>query len=502
MIIQIPSNWTSNNTQSLDIQRNLIVVGANWSWKTRFWSKIELINSKTKRISAQRYLQLNEVVQKQDYQSALDAVRQSYRNRPVVEPQTDYQQLLMWLFAEEAERNHNYVELMKSSADKQEIPLSIKERLISIWSFIFPNRELILESDRVRAKNNSSIFSGTEMSDWEKVALYLISQVLLIENNWILIIDEPELHLHKALMVRLWNKLEEERKDCTFIYITHDLDFAVGKNGSSMIWIKSYQNNVWDWELLEPNWIIPENLFLEVLWSRKPILFVEWDKWSLDLQIYQTIYPNFTVIPCSSCDKVIESVKWLSTHPSLHDKKIFWIIDKDFRPNEQLKSLESSNIFHTKVNEIENIFLAPENLQLICDYLNKTDKISEISDKIKRIYSDKKDNIQFRASKSFIYRKLNETLWGVSSLTEYEVWKSNIITSLDVCISWIILPESIDIVKILEYYPHKWLINEIQWLLELSWNGYQNLVLSFFSSDKSEIVIANFQKYLPTLPTE
>lgn len=90
-----------------------------------------------------------------------------------------------------------------------------------------------------------------------------------------MIIDEPELHLHKALMVRLWNRLEEERTDCTFIYITHDLDFAVSKIASKTIWIKSYQNNNWNWELLEPNGVIPENLYLEVLGSRKPILFVE-----------------------------------------------------------------------------------------------------------------------------------------------------------------------------------------------------------------------------------
>jgi predicted ATP-dependent endonuclease of OLD family len=73
------------------------------------------------------------------------------------------------------------------------------------------------------------------MSDGEKVGLYLISQILLAEKNCILIIDEPELHLHKALMARLWNKLEEYRNDCFFIYITHDLDFAVSKSFNKLI---------------------------------------------------------------------------------------------------------------------------------------------------------------------------------------------------------------------------------------------------------------------------
>ena len=101
--------------------------------------------------------------------------------------------------------------------------------MIKVWNFVFPYRTLKLEKDRVRAVNEANEFSGTEMSDGEKVGLYLISQILLADKDCILIIDEPELHLHKSLMVRLWNKLEECRSDCTFIYITHDLDFGVSK---------------------------------------------------------------------------------------------------------------------------------------------------------------------------------------------------------------------------------------------------------------------------------
>lgn len=315
----------SSERQTISIEKNMVIVGANGTGKTRFGSNLEQINNLTKRISAQRYLYLNEVVQRQDYETAESALRSAYKNQPPIQPQNDYQQVLVSLFAQESRRDAEYVQNARSSKEKLYVPHSIKENVIDIWNFVFPYRTLKLEKDRVRAVNENE-FSGAEMSDGEKVGLYLISQILLAEKDCILIIDEPELHLHKALMVRLWNKLEKCRSDCTFIYITHDLDFAISKPSSKLVWIQSYKNNLWEWKEIDPNEVIPENLFLEILGSRNPILFVEGDKGSLDIKIYQTYYDNFTVIHCGSCEKVIEAVKGLKAHSDLHDKKVYGLI--------------------------------------------------------------------------------------------------------------------------------------------------------------------------------
>jgi len=259
----------------------------------------------------------------------------------------------MSLFAEESRRNEDVVKSIKTKGilEEKELIKSVKESVVDVWNFVFPYITLKLEKDRVRAVNEKNEFSGVEMSDGEKVGLYLISQILLAEKGCVLIIDEPELHLHKSLMVRLWNKLEEQRKDCVFIYITHDLDFAVNKPASKIIWIQSYKNNQWEWKELNSNEVIPENLYLEILGSGKPILFVEGEKGSLDMQIYQAFYDDFTVIPRGSCEKVIESVRGLRGNTDLHDKKVFGLIDRDFRPKEQIVSLKKDDVFCLTLNE-------------------------------------------------------------------------------------------------------------------------------------------------------
>lgn len=499
--IQIPTTQTSG-MMAVDIEKNLIIIGANGSGKTRFGSKIEQSNPISKRISAQRHLQLNERVPKQDFEMASNQLDGAFKNQSPIQPQNDYQQVLISLFAQESRRNEDAVSAIQSKGQmmKNDLAKSVKEQVIEVWDFVFPYRALKLEKDRIRVSSESQEFSGTEMSDGEKVGLYLISQILLAQKDCLLIIDEPELHLHKALMVRLWNKLEEYRKDCTFVYITHDLDFAVSKPTSKLIWIKSYRDNVWHWDELESNGIVPENLFLEVLGSRKPILFVEGEKGSLDVQIYQSFYENFTVIPRGSCVKVIESVKGLRGNTDLHDKEVFGLIDRDFRPQSQLDALKGNGVFGISLNEVENLFLLPEVIELVCGHLSKTTKKDEVINKIREQYGTNKDHIQFTSSKSAIQRMFDESFGAIKTEEQYEVFKSELIQKMDGLLVSETLPEKDgDILEILKVYPNKGLVKQVQTSLDLIKNGYQNLVLSFLSTDKRQALLDILSKHLPEI---
>ncbi len=114
------------------------------------------------------------------------------------------------------------------------------------------------------------------MSDGERVALYLMAQILCVPSQSIIIIDESEVYLHKSIMNRLWDKLEEYRKDCLFIYITHDIQFATVHKNSKKLWVHEYfGNNDWDYEFINGGDDVPEELLLEILGTRKNVLFVE-----------------------------------------------------------------------------------------------------------------------------------------------------------------------------------------------------------------------------------
>jgi hypothetical protein len=371
-----------------------------------------------------------------------------------------------------------------------------------VWDFIFPYRPLKLKSNKVRAlAANNNEFSAAEMSDGERVGLYLIGQTILAEKDCVLVIDEPELHLHKSLMVRLWNKLEEYRKDCTFVYITHDLDFAVSKPSSKLIWIQEYNGNFWKWVEVNSNEIIPDNLYLELLGSHKPILFIEGEKGSLDAQIYQAYYSDFTIIPRGSCEKVIESVRGLRCNKQIHGKEVYGLIDRDFRPEEQLRSLQNEGIWSIPVNQVENLFLDPEIITLTCKYLGiNSEKEIEIISAIKQKYDKIKNQINSIASKSRLLRVLNEEFSSIKDEEQYQIFKDSINKRLDQEFASIKLPDKEEsILEILKIYPYKGLVREMQGIIDLRNDGYRNLVLSFFESEKRQALLNIFAKYLPDI---
>lgn len=89
---------------------------------------------------------------------------------------------------------------------------------------VFPQRKLLLEDSKFYAclpsDENAIKYSATEMSDGERSVLYLAAQVLCVPKDKTLIIDEPEIHLHRSIMSRLWKSLEKHRPDCFYIYYT------------------------------------------------------------------------------------------------------------------------------------------------------------------------------------------------------------------------------------------------------------------------------------------
>jgi len=490
---------TGIDTQ-LELSSNLVIVGANGSGKSRFGSSLEQKNPNSKRISAQRYLQLQENVQKENLETAESNLKSSFKNQSVITPQNDFQQALVTLFAEEARRNEEYYEKSKGTTEKVPEIKSKKEQVLEVWNFVFPTRSLKLEKDRIKGVSDANEFPGSELSDGERVGLYLISQVLLAPQDSLLIIDEPEIHLHKSLMTRLWNKLESVRNDCTFVYITHDLDFAVSKSASTTIWIESYKDSKWKWSEISSAEYIPDNLLLEVLGSRNPILFVEGDKGSLDQQLYQSYYENFTIIPRGSCEKVIEAVKGFNDNQSLHNNNAFGLIDRDYRTEAEINTLKDKKIFTTPTKHIENIFLLPEIIEIVSEHLSQTEKKDVIIAEIVSEYMSKLESINFSIKKTRLLNYLSKEagqLKDEASLTDF---KTNLPSGIDTFLGTVTpVVETDDILEILKLYPHKGLVSKAQAQLGIKDNLYQNLVLSFLTSQKRSELIEILKKYLPEI---
>ena len=79
--------------------------------------------------------------------------------------------------------------------------------------------------------------------------------------------------LHDSIKNPLWDEIEAMRPDCTYVYLTHDIDFAASRDNSKRLWIRSYNGDarIWDYELIENNDSFPDEVYMEILGSRKTI---------------------------------------------------------------------------------------------------------------------------------------------------------------------------------------------------------------------------------------
>ena len=119
-----------------------------------------------------------------------------------------------------------------------------------------------------------------------------------------------------------------------------------------------YSDPAWDVSEI-PDSEVDEQTITLILGSRKPILFVEGDKTSLDMETYRLCYPEWSVIPKGSCKDVIQAVsslRKLNEDMPILNITCAGIVDRDTRDSSQIEELEGQGIKVLPCSEIENIF--------------------------------------------------------------------------------------------------------------------------------------------------
>ena len=226
-------------------------------------------------------------------------------------------------------------------------PTTTLQKVIEIWNSLLIHRKLSYTEGYITViPENGYEYDFMDLSDGEKAIFYYIAHVLLAQDKSYIIVDEPENHLHLALVSKLWDTLELMREDCQFIYLTHNLEFANTRTNSKKIWMKSFTAPAnWDMQEIDSNKEIPQVLYMELLGSRKPILFCEGKNSSYDINLYTKLFPNYTVIPADGHMQVINFTRAFNASTAIHGNHAIGIIDGDFHTQEQKVKWENKNIY-------------------------------------------------------------------------------------------------------------------------------------------------------------
>lgn len=422
MLIRLP-NIISEKDVELDDNKNLVILGANGSGKTRLSVWIEQNSSRyVHRIAAQKSLMMpqevntksREIASEEYWYGMSDPDKEwlkdtgkrgsRWRSNPNTSLLNDFEPLLVLLHTEEYEEAVKFKDGYKDGVEK---PYTKLDRIQEVWEKVITHRKIEKGAGVVYIYPKDSLdkkYNAKEMSDGERLVFYIIGAAVCAPEGSIIIIDEPENHLHYSIIDTLWNEIERNRPDCKFIYLTHNVDFAISRSNRETIWIKSYEGNEkWAYELLNDEDDIPKEIYYELLGSRRNILFIEGDKESLDYKIYSQLFRDYTVKPLASCSKVIQATQAFNQLSNLHHLKAIGIIDRDRRLEQEIIGYRQKNIFTPELAEIENFFMAEEVIKCIAKVCRVEDEqvFEEVREKVFQIF---KEQLEKQCTEFSIYK--------------------------------------------------------------------------------------------------
>ena len=255
-----------------------------------------------------------------------------------------------------------------------ETPLSLVEGL---WGVVFPGRELHWKDWKPLIRNRTTgaevEYSGNQMSDGEKAALYLAGRVFSMEPG-ILVVDEPETHFHSLLAVRLWNALEEARQDIRFVYVTHDLTFALSRRDPHFVLASPTEGL----RTIDLGSGLPNDVTEALLGSASlsfyasRVVFCEGGSTSLDAELYQAWFrgPDTVVKEGGNCQRVIRCVDAIANSGIAHALTAVGLVDGDYHPD-SFKTGVPNGTFILDVHEVESLFCVPEVVSAVCSHVSQ-----------------------------------------------------------------------------------------------------------------------------------
>ena len=288
----------------------------------------------------------------------------------------------------------------RKSRGEKDLHLALWDKVEQVWNLILPEIKFILEPDNrvVEVEKNGSRYSINGLSDGERCILFYIGNVFLAPENSYIVIDEPETFLNAAVYNELWDLLISERPDCQFIFASHNMDFVQSRSNATYVWCKKFEApyNL-DYQLLEDSQEMPLSLLTEVSGARKPILFCEGSKTSIDYQIYSKLFSDFCFVkPVQGHKQVIQYTKAYNNLQHLHGNTAYGIIDNDWMDESSIQVYKEQNIFVLPFNEVE-MMLVDEAVVKSClpfdDDTGQKRKFNNFKDAIISSCREKKDKI-------------------------------------------------------------------------------------------------------------
>lgn len=262
---------------------------------------------------------------------------------------------------------------MGGAAEEAQIPAPIQVINEMMRLSNIPIEISIEERQKIVArKEGGPTYSVAELSDGERNAFLVAADVLTAAPSTLLLIDEPERHLHRAIISPLLNLLFAHRKDCAFIVSTHEVMLPLDTPSAATLLVRGCEYagksvKAWTVDKLDPGAPIGDDLKSDILGARRKIIFVEGTSTSLDAPLYSLLFPLVSVVSKTDCREVEYAVRGLRGADGLHWVKAWGIVDNDQKPADEISRLQAAGVWALAHYSVEALYYHPKVLSRIAE---------------------------------------------------------------------------------------------------------------------------------------
>lgn len=292
-------------------------------------------------------------------------------------PEEQFKSVLRRLQNAEVAHNQELMSQLNPTGDNSSILLQ-KSSPINLLNTIFQAARMSVSFKftdvGLTAVRDGAQYQVDRLSDGERAALFLAAAVVNRRSGGIVIIDEPERHLHPSISAPLIAAAVRCRPNLSFVFASHDLNLIETLQVDNFIYVRNStlinetpERRTYDFRHVSSLEAISPDLKRDILGVRDKVMFVEGDTTSLDTPLYSNCFPGWKVAARGGHDKVQEAVRALNDNADLHWMEVVGIVDGDGRSQQEIDALKAAKIITLPVPTVENLFFLPEVVRKVID---------------------------------------------------------------------------------------------------------------------------------------